>query len=124
MGNETAGTRLCNGKGRFSFSEQLPYDRLQNLIILPIKISSQALRDPQDSRQVVFTVLPTHGVVVTEKWMPGKQPFQVIWECMDAGYLQVDRRIPQGPMKYVPSPDGRMVLSTPLEQQDRVRSTG
>jgi hypothetical protein len=85
---------------------------------------SEALQNPQDPRQVVFTVLPGHGTAIVEKWVDGTVPFQVIWECMDAGYLQVDRRIPQGPMKYVPSPDGRMVLSTPLEQQDRVRSTG
>jgi len=71
---------------------------------------SEALRNPADSRQVVFTVLPTHGIVIVEKWVPNKAPFQVMWEYMDAGHLQVENLIPQGPMEYVPSPDGRMVL--------------
>lgn len=73
---------------------------------------SQALQNPDDPRQVVFTVLPTHGAVIVEKWVPGTVPFQVIWECMDTGALQIDRRIPQGPMEFVSGPDGRMVLRT------------
>ena len=77
---------------------------------------SEALQNPDDPRQVVFTVLPGHGVVIVEKWVPGTAPFQVIWEYMDAGYLQVENRIPQGPMEYVLGPDGRMVLRTaPVE---------
>jgi hypothetical protein len=47
-----------------------------------------------------------------EKWVAGKAPFQVIWEAMDAGALQVDNRIPQGTMAYALDPDGRMVLQT------------
>jgi hypothetical protein len=73
---------------------------------------SEALQNPDDPRQVAFTVLPGHGVVIVEKWVAGAAPFQVMWEYMDAGYLQVDNRIPQGPMGYVPGPDGRMVLQT------------
>ncbi len=71
---------------------------------------SQALQDPQDPRSVVFTVLPGHGAVIVEKWAAGKAPFQIIWECMDAGYLQVDDRIPQGPLRYLPGADGLMRL--------------
>jgi hypothetical protein len=71
---------------------------------------SEALQHPDDPRQVAFTVLPGHGVVIVEKWVVGAAPFQVMWESMDAGYLQVDNRIPQGPMAYVPGPGGRMVL--------------
>ncbi|MFQ6101945.1 MAG: hypothetical protein ACE5OS_12035 [Anaerolineae bacterium] len=71
---------------------------------------SEALQNPDDPRQVVFTVLPGHGVVIVEKWIAGAVPFQVMWEYMDAGYLQVENRIPQGPMEYVPGPDGKMVL--------------
>jgi hypothetical protein len=71
---------------------------------------SQALQNPQDPRQVVFTVLPGHGTFIVEKWVPGKAPFQVIWEYMDAGYLEVHNLIPQGPMQYVPGPGGRMVV--------------
>jgi hypothetical protein len=44
---------------------------------------SQALANPKDSRQIAFTSLPGHGVVIVEKWAPGKVPFQAIWEAMD-----------------------------------------
>jgi hypothetical protein len=59
---------------------------------------------------VVFTVLPGHGTVIVEKWVPGTAPFQVIWEAMDAGRLQVDNRVPQGPMEYVSGAGGARVL--------------
>ena len=64
---------------------------------------SEVLRNPTDARQVVFTVLPGHGVVIVEKWAAGKAPFQVMWEYMDAGYLQVDNHVPQGLVEYVPN---------------------
>lgn len=73
---------------------------------------SEALQNPDDPRQVVFTVLPGHGVVMAEKWVPGKVPFQIFWEYMDAGYLVVDSHVPQGPMRYEPDETGRMVLQT------------
>lgn len=73
-------------------------------------VRSQALQNPDDPRQVVFTVLPTHGVVIVEKWVPGTVPFQAILECMETGALQIDKHIPQGPMEFVQGPDGRMVL--------------
>jgi hypothetical protein len=69
---------------------------------------SKALQDPDDPRQAVFTVLPGHGVVVAEKWVLDKAPFQLMWEYMDAGYLVVDNLIPQGPMEYTPDPLGKM----------------
>jgi len=71
---------------------------------------AEALRHPEDPRQVVFTVLPSHGAFIVEKWVPGKVPFQTIWEYMDAGYLQVESQVPQGPMEYISGPDGRLVL--------------
>jgi hypothetical protein len=71
---------------------------------------SEALRKPEDPRQVVFTILPGHGVVIAEKWVPGTAPFQAVWEYMDAGYLQVDNCVPQGPMEYLPGADDKMVL--------------
>jgi len=73
---------------------------------------SQTLQNPEDPRQLAFTVLPGHGVVIAEKWVPGAAPFQTMWEYMDAGYLQVDNLIPQGPMEYAAGPDGRMALRT------------
>jgi hypothetical protein len=68
---------------------------------------SEALRDPADPRQVAFTVLPGHGVVILEKWVPGKAPFQAVWEHMDAGWLEVDPWVPQGTMRYVEDEGGR-----------------
>jgi hypothetical protein len=61
---------------------------------------SKALQNPGDPRQIVFTVLPGHGVVIAEKWVRGKDPFQVIWEAMDAGDLRIDSHIPQGMHTY------------------------
>ncbi len=65
------------------------------------------LRNPQDARQVAFTILPGHGVVIVEKWHPAKAPFQLIWEYMDSGYLEIASAVPQGPLAYLPGPDGR-----------------
>jgi hypothetical protein len=59
---------------------------------------------------VVFTVLPGHGVVIGEKWVPGTEPFQVMWQYMDAGYIEIENLIAQGPMTYVSDAAGRMVL--------------
>ncbi len=70
---------------------------------------SEALLNPADPRQLVFTVLPTHGVVIAEKWVPGSAPFQTIWEYLDSGRLTVDRLVPQGRFEYVASAE-KMVL--------------
>jgi len=72
---------------------------------------SEALRHPDDPRQVVFTVLPGHGVVMAEKWLPGAVPFQILWEYMDAGHLRIANLIPQGLMEYIPDPDGGPFMS-------------
>ncbi|MGB9586530.1 MAG: hypothetical protein ACPL7A_03805, partial [Anaerolineales bacterium] len=69
---------------------------------------STALRNPQDPRLVVFTVLPGHGIVLAEKWVAGKDPFQIMWELMDQGALQIDNHVPQGPFNYVPAENGLM----------------
>jgi hypothetical protein len=81
--------------------------------ILSAFTRSQALTNPEDPRQIVFTVLPGHGVVIVEKWVPGKGPFQVIWEAMDNRTIQIDNDIPQGPLEYLPGESGRMVLHIP-----------
>jgi hypothetical protein len=73
---------------------------------------SEALRRPADPRQVVFTILPGHGLITAEKWAEWKAPFQVIWEYMDAGFLEIECRIPQGPVAYIKSSNRRMVLRT------------
>ncbi len=71
---------------------------------------SRALQDPSDPRRVVFTLLPGHGVVIVEKWVPGKAPLQAIWEAMDRGALEISSRVPQGPLAFAPDEDGRMKL--------------
>ena len=73
---------------------------------------SNALQNPSDPRQVVFTILPGHGIVIAEKWVPGKEPFQVIWEYMDEGLLVVNNLVPQGPLTFVPNEKGMMVIQT------------
>jgi len=71
---------------------------------------AECLRHPEDPRQVAFTILPGHGVVIVEKWQPEKEPFQVIWEYMDLGYLEIQSRVPQGMLMFVPGSDGRLHL--------------
>jgi hypothetical protein len=72
---------------------------------------SEALNDPDDPRQVIFTVLPGHGIVVVEKWVPGKAPFQVMWEYMDAGTIEIGNLVPQGPLTFAEQ-GGMMVVRT------------
>jgi hypothetical protein len=61
---------------------------------------AECLTNPEDSRQIAFTVLPGHGVVVVEKWQKGKVAFQTLWEAMDNEDLVIDPHVPQGPMHY------------------------
>ena len=61
---------------------------------------SLALQNPDDPRQIVFTVLPGHGLVIVEKWLEGKQAFQAIWEAMDNKDLEITNEIPQGPFQF------------------------
>jgi hypothetical protein len=62
--------------------------------------TSAALRNPEDPRQIVFTVLPGHGMVIVEKWVDGKQAFQAIWEAMDHKEIEITNHIPQGPFRF------------------------
>lgn len=71
---------------------------------------SKALQDPDDPRQVIFTILPGHGIVIAEKWIPGKEPFQVMWEYIDADWLVIDNLIPQGPLNFALDDNGLMVI--------------
>ena len=71
---------------------------------------SKALKNPDDPRQVIFTILPGHGIVIAEKWVPGKEPFQVIWEYIDADWLVVENLIPQGPLNFTLDEGGLMVI--------------
>lgn len=69
---------------------------------------SDALHNLVDPRQVAFTILPGHGVVLAEKWVAGKRPLQVIWEMMDDGRLEIATSIPQGRLTFDAWPDGRL----------------
>jgi hypothetical protein len=73
---------------------------------------SESLQDPDDPRIIVFTVLPGHGVFIAEKWVAGKEPFQVIWESMDDGFLEVENHIPQGLFTFLPKREDQMVLQS------------
>lgn len=74
--------------------------------------NSSALRNPADDRDLVFTVLPGHGIMVVEKWARGKRPFQLIWEHIDARRLEIESSLPQGPHDYVPARSDQMQLAT------------
>ena len=71
---------------------------------------AEALQNPGDPRQIVFTILPGHGVLIVEKWVAGKLPFELIWEAMDDDALQIHNLIPQGALTFRPGVDGRMKL--------------
>jgi hypothetical protein len=61
---------------------------------------SEALNNPDDPRNLVFTILPGHGCVIVEKWVEGKEPFQTIWEAMDSATIEIASVIPQGYFSY------------------------
>jgi hypothetical protein len=77
---------------------------------------AQSLLDPADPRTIAFTVMPGHGVVAAEKWVPGKAPFQVLWEAIDAGALGISKEIPQGWHTYRPDGARRMVLEEEIRE--------
>jgi hypothetical protein len=63
-----------------------------------------------DPRNVAFTLLPGHGLVIAEKWVHGKEPFQLMWEMMDNQDIEIHNHVPQGPLTYVEK-NGRMTLN-------------
>ena len=71
---------------------------------------AESLNNPADPRMVAFTVLPGHGIVIAEKWDASRQPFQLIWEYMDSGWLNITRLVPQGEVIYQAASDGNMIL--------------
>lgn len=77
---------------------------------------SEALRNPDDPRQVVFTILPGHGMVAVEKWVDGKEPFDVLLDYMDKGYLKITNRVPQGKVEFIQGDDGRLYVKDSLYQ--------
>lgn len=73
---------------------------------------AESLLNPLDPRKLAFTILPGHGIVITEKWQANKQPFQLIWEFMDAGHLLIDRLVPQGLVQFRQNRSKNMILVT------------
>ena len=65
-----------------------------------------ALISPEDPRMIAFTILPGHGLFIAEKWDQEKRPFQLIWEAMDSGALQIDSSVPQGEVSFKLADDG------------------
>lgn len=57
---------------------------------------SQALRELADPRGIVFLEQPGHGVVIVEKWVEGKGPFETIRDYLESGRLQMVMHVPQG----------------------------
>ena len=74
--------------------------------------NSRSLRSPSDPRQLVFTVLPGHGIIILEKWMAGERPFQLIFKYIDSGKLEIENTLPQGPLEYYRARNNRMVLTS------------
>jgi hypothetical protein len=70
---------------------------------------SETFTNPDDSRTAAFTLLPGHGLVIAEKWVAGKEPFQLMWEMMDNNDIEIYNHVPQGGLEYVEK-DGRMVI--------------
>jgi hypothetical protein len=66
----------------------------------------EALTNPDDSRMIAFTILPGHGLFIAEKWDQAKRPFQLIWEAMDSGALQIESYVPQGEVNFNLADDG------------------
>jgi hypothetical protein len=54
-----------------------------------------ALCEFDDPRAVVFLEQPGHGVVIVEKPVEGKQPFDTIHEYLQEGHLQMTLEVPQ-----------------------------
>ncbi len=79
--------------------------------------ASETLHDPDDPRRVALTVLPGHGLMALEKWTLGKRPFQVIWELLDSGALELDSRVPQGPFTFEPARGRWMELRVAEESE-------
>lgn len=85
---------------------------------------SEALQNPEDPRQEVFTFFPGHGTVIVEKWVLDAAPLQTMWEAMDRGLLTVDSWVPQGPMEYVSGAEGRGIVRLRGKIQDWERFDG
>lgn len=69
-----------------------------------------ALRATSDARDLAFTILPGHGLLLVERWVHGKRPFELLIEAIDSRAVEIENEVPQGPLHYERARDGRMVL--------------
>ena len=49
---------------------------------------------------MAFTVIPGHGIVIVEKWLQDKRPFDAILDAIETGALNICKPVPQGPFDY------------------------
>jgi hypothetical protein len=68
---------------------------------------AECLLSPDDPRSIAFTILPTHGILIVEKWRPGCEPFEEILQAFDSGDLVVSTSIPQGDHHFESSGPGK-----------------
>jgi hypothetical protein len=61
---------------------------------------SQSLADLNDPRGVIVLEQPGHGVVIVEKWVEGKGPFETIREYLEQGRLKMTMEVPQGRIQW------------------------
>ncbi len=83
---------------------------------------SEVLGDLTDPRAVVFLEQPGHGVVVVEKWVEGKPPFETIYEYLVSGHLRVTLQVSQGGTRWetVTLPDGRRMAQKVTTDNQRL----
>ncbi len=62
--------------------------------------AAEALEDTNDPRTVIFVEQPCHGIVVVERWVAGKRPFQEIEEALTNGWLVMQSHVPQSLSEY------------------------
>jgi hypothetical protein len=79
---------------------------------------SRALADLKDPRAVVVLEQPGHGVVIIEKWVEGKGPFETIREYLEQGRLKMTMQVPQGRIRWRTRhlSNGRTVMLKELEE--------
>ena len=76
---------------------------------------SEALRDLADPRGLVILEQPGHGVVIVEKWMEGKGPFETIQEYLEKGLIKMTMDVPQGHIAWEErsGPNGHRLRAKP-----------
>jgi hypothetical protein len=76
---------------------------------------AQTMKDPSDPRKLIFLEQPGHGVVILEKWVEGKGPFETIRDYLEKGLIRMTMEVPQGRIRWEerPTSNGRRVLEKP-----------